>query len=131
MERFEEYGVQVERVVNCGGIAAKNPLVMQIYADVMGRPLKISAQRQTCALGAAMAGAVVAGKAAAATTTSARAVEGHDRRRRTQVFKPIPKNAAVYDRLFKLYRQLHDAFGVRRTRPTCSGVDEGAAEHPR
>ena len=51
IERFEEYGVKVERVVNCGGIAAKNPLVMQIYADVTGRPMKISRSAQTCALG--------------------------------------------------------------------------------
>ena len=42
INRFEEYGVKVEQVVNCGGIAEKNPLVMQIYADVTGRPMKIS-----------------------------------------------------------------------------------------
>ena len=61
MERFEEYGVQAERIVNCGGISAKNRMVMQIYADVMGRPLQISRSAQTCALGAAISGAVVAG----------------------------------------------------------------------
>jgi len=37
INRFEEYGVMVEQIVNCGGIAEKNPLVMQIYADVTGR----------------------------------------------------------------------------------------------
>src|ERR1039458_2147062 len=61
INRFEEYGVKVEQIVNCGGIAEKNPLVMQIYADVTGRPIKISRSGQTCALGAAIAGAVVAG----------------------------------------------------------------------
>src|SRR5208283_2219245 len=64
INRFEEYGVQIRQVVNCGGIAEKNPLVMQIYADVTGRPMKVSRSAQTCALGAAIAGAVVAGKAA-------------------------------------------------------------------
>ena len=64
INRFEEYGVKVEQIVNCGGIAEKNPLVMQIYADVTGRPMKISRSAQTCALGAAIAGAVVAGKRA-------------------------------------------------------------------
>src|SRR5581483_170855 len=61
INRLEEYGVKVKQVVNCGGIAEKSPLVMQIYADVTGRPMKISRSAQTCALGAAMAGAVVAG----------------------------------------------------------------------
>ena len=61
MERFEEYGQKVERIINCGGISVKNPLVMQIYADIMGRPLAISRSAQTAALGAAIAGAVAAG----------------------------------------------------------------------
>ena len=61
MERFEEYGQKVERIVNCGGISVKNPLVMQIYADIMGRPIAISRSAQTAALGSAIAGAVAAG----------------------------------------------------------------------
>jgi L-ribulokinase len=51
INRFEEYGVKVKQMVNCGGIAEKNPLVMQIYADVTGRPMKVSRSAQTCALG--------------------------------------------------------------------------------
>ena len=61
INRFEEYGVKVEEVVNCGGIAEKNPFVMQIYADVCNRPMKISRSAQTCALGAAIFGAVAGG----------------------------------------------------------------------
>ena len=61
IKRFEEYGVKVGEVVNCGGIAEKNPFVMQIYADVCNRPMKISRSAQTCALGAAIFGAVVGG----------------------------------------------------------------------
>ena len=61
MERYEAYGVPVTRVVNCGGISAQNRMVMQIYADVLGRPVQIARSGQTCALGAAVAGAVVAG----------------------------------------------------------------------
>ena len=50
INRFEEYDVKVKQVVNCGGIAEKSPLVMQIYADVTGRPMKVSRSAQTCAL---------------------------------------------------------------------------------
>ena len=42
INRFEEYGVKVEQIINCGGIAEKNPFVMQIYADVTGRPMMVS-----------------------------------------------------------------------------------------
>jgi L-ribulokinase len=112
INRFEEYGVKVEHIVNCGGIAEKNPLVMQIYADVTGRPIKISRSAQTCALGSAIAGAVVAGKAAGGHQSFAdaqRAMTGL----KPRVFKPDAKAHAVYERLYKLYRQLHDAFGMQ------------------
>jgi L-ribulokinase len=121
MERFEEYGMKVDRIVNCGGISAKNVMVMQIYADIMGRPLQISRSAQTCALGAAMCGAVVAGKANGGYDTFAEAAQAmtgvQDR-----VFEPIPENQRVYDRLFGLYRQLHDAFGVPRHTADLSGL---------
>jgi L-ribulokinase len=108
INRFEEYGVKIEQVVNCGGIAEKNPLVMQIYADVTGRPMKVSRSAQTCALGAAIAGAVVAGAhpdyAAAQRAMTAL---------KPRVFKPHPQAHAVYRELYALYRKLHDAFGTR------------------
>jgi L-ribulokinase len=112
LERFEQYGVRIDRVVNCGGISAKNPMVMQIYADVMNRPLEISRSAQTCALGAAMAGAVVAGAEAGGHATfagAADAMAGVLPKR----FKPVPEHVAVYERLYALYKRLHDAFGTR------------------
>ncbi|MCX7049049.1 MAG: ribulokinase [Candidatus Sumerlaeota bacterium] len=112
MERFEEYGQKVERIVNCGGISAKNPMVMQIYADVMGRPLEISRSAQTAALGSAMAGAVVAGKAAGGHENFAAAIQAMTGVQK-KVFRPIADNVKVYHELFALYRRLHDAFGVR------------------
>jgi L-ribulokinase len=113
INRFEEYGVKVEQIVNCGGIAEKNPLVMQIYADVTGRPIKISRSGQTCALGAAIAGAVVAGKAAggyANYSDAQKAMTGL----KTRVFQPNPAAHAVYKELYSLYRKLHDAFGTQQ-----------------
>lgn len=106
INRFEEYGVQINRVVNCGGIAEKNPLVMQIYADVTGRQMSVSRSAQTCALGAAVAAAVAAGaypdfRAAIAAMTGIK----------PRTYRPNPSAAAVYRELFDLYSTLHDAFG--------------------
>jgi L-ribulokinase len=112
INRFEEYGVKVSQVINCGGIAEKNPLLMQIYADATGREMKISRSAQSCALGACIAGAVVAGKKSG----------GHDSFADAQAamcgiknvtYKPIADNAEVYKKLYVLYKQLHDAFGTQ------------------
>jgi L-ribulokinase len=116
ISRFEEYGLKVDEIVNCGGIAEKNPLVMQIYADVTGRPIKISRSAQTCALGAAIAGAVVAGSAAGGYSNYADAQKAMTGLK-SRVFKPNPAAHAVYKELYSLYRKLHDAFGT----PQASG----------
>lgn len=108
INRFEEYGVKIDQVINCGGIAEKNPTVMQIYADVTGRPMKVSRSAQTCALGSAIAGAVVAG-VHRDFATAQKAMTGL----KPRVFKPDPKAHAVYRELYVLYRKLHDAFGTR------------------
>jgi L-ribulokinase len=113
INRFEEYGVKVEQIVNCGGIAEKNPLVMQIYADVTGRPIKISRSGQTCALGAAIAGAVVAGKAAGGYANYADAQKAMTGLK-SRVFQPNPAAHAVYKELYSFYRKLHDAFGTQQ-----------------
>ena len=117
INRFEEYSVKIEQVVNCGGIAEKSHLVMQIYADVTGRPMKISRSAQTCALGSAIAAAVVAN-----------VYPDYDiaQRRMTGlkplVFKPNLKAHATYKELYVLYRQLHDAFGTKAGSGNLHGV---------
>ena len=112
MERFEEYGLKVERVVNCGGISVRNPLVLQILADVTGRTMEVSRSEQTCALGAAMAGAVVAGSAAGGHDDFARAARAMTAVR-DEAYAPDPARQAIYARLFGLYRRLHDIYGTR------------------
>ncbi|HWV75350.1 MAG TPA: ribulokinase [Pseudosphingobacterium sp.] len=61
VERFQEEGVPVKGLIGVGGIAQKSPFVMQMLADVMQMPLKIHKSEQTCALGAAMFAATIAG----------------------------------------------------------------------
>jgi L-ribulokinase len=108
INRFEEYGVKISQVVNCGGIAEKSLLTMQIYADVTGRPMKLSRSAQTCALGSAIAAAVVAG-AHKNYVTAQRKMTGL----KPKIFKPDPKAHAVYRELYAIYKKLHDAFGTR------------------
>jgi L-ribulokinase len=107
IKRVEEYGVQVKEVVNCGGIAEKNPFVMQIYADVCNEPMKVSRSAQTCALGAAIFGAV-AGGAYKNVQQAQKRMTGV----KPKVFKPNKAAASVYAELYPLYRTLHDAFGT-------------------
>jgi L-ribulokinase len=112
INRFEEYGVRIDEVVNTGGIAEKNALVMQIYADVTNREMKIARSAQTCALGAAIAAAVAAGGRAGGYDNFEDAQAAMCGLKET-IYKPIPENHKVYQRLYALYRQLHDAFGLK------------------
>jgi len=117
MERIQEYGVKVEDVIACGGLAERNPFLMQIYADVTGRPMRVSRSAQTCALGSAMFGAVAAGHFARVEDAQA-AMSGL----KDVVYTPNPANRQVYDRLYALYRRLHDAFGTRDFNGSLYGV---------
>jgi L-ribulokinase len=117
MERIKEYGVGIDQVITCGGLAERSPFLMQIYADVTGVPMKVSRSAQTCALGSAMFGAVVAGEFANVGEAS-RKMSGL----KDVVYTPIPANTKVYDRLFAFYRQLHDAFGTRDYSENLFGV---------
>ena len=111
INRLEKYGVPVKEVVNCGGIAEKSPLTMQIYADVCNRPMKLSRSAQTCALGAAIFGAV-AGGAFKTVSVAQRKMTGV----KSTVYTPNPAAVAVYKKLYELYRSMHDAYGVKGNR---------------
>ena len=108
INRFEQYGVEVSQVTNCGGIAEKNPLLMQIYADVTGREMVISRSAQSCALDAAIAGAVVGGAHGGFADAQAAMCGIKD-----VTYKPIAENNKVYQKLYAIYKQLHDAFGTQ------------------
>jgi L-ribulokinase len=110
IERIRGHGVPIDRVVCCGGIAEKNDVFMQIYADVIGQPMLIAGSPQTPALGAAISAAVTAGGRAGGYDDWTEAQE-----RMTAVkekrFAPDPGAHLVYDELYAMYRELHDTFG--------------------
>lgn len=112
IQQIENEGVPIREIVVCGGIAEKSPLAMQIYADVCNRPILISRSTQTCALGAAMFGAVVGGvyenvNQAVSSMTGFSPTSYH----------PIAENVAVYAKLYSIYLDLHDAFGSTARSP--------------
>ncbi|NBD27547.1 ribulokinase [Paenibacillus glycinis] len=110
IDAFHGNGVEVHELYACGGLPQKNALLMQIYADVTNREIKVAASRQTPALGAAMFGAVAAGAAKGGYDNIVDAAAAMARVRE-ETFKPIPANVAVYEKLYAEYNQLHDYFG--------------------
>ncbi len=107
IRRVEEHGVRIDEIINTGGLAIKNAALMQIYADVIGKPMKVSQSEQTCALGAAIFGAAAAG------VDSIERLQARVTATREKVHHPIPENVAIYRELYDLYLTLHDAFGTR------------------
>ncbi len=105
VETFNDSGVPVKEFIVAGGLL-RNPVLMQIYADVLGMPLSVVTSAQGPALGSAIHAAVAAG-AHADIRAAAAAMGGRER----AAYQPIRANVAAYNRLYAVYRELHDHFG--------------------
>jgi L-ribulokinase len=110
IEAFHDNGVEVHELYACGGLPQRNRLLMQIYADVTNREIKIADSKQTPALGAAMFGAVAAGAAKGGYDSLVEAA-ANMARIKEETFKPIPEHVAVYEQLYRDYTLLYDYFG--------------------
>ncbi len=110
IETFRSSGVEIDSLFAAGGIAEKDPLMMQIYADVTGMEIKIAKSDQSPALGSAMFGAVAAGadKGGYDTIFEAAAAIGGVK---DKTYKPNIENSMIYNRLYAEYETLHDYFG--------------------
>ncbi len=117
IERIEEYGVPVDSVICAGGIAEKNAMAMQIYADITGCTIRVPGSSQACALGAAVAASVISGTHPDYPTAQAAMTFLKD-----IAYEPIPANRAAYDEIYRLYRQVYDAFGGVDRAADLSGV---------
>lgn len=126
VERLEEYGIRVDTLVHVGGIGERNPLLNQIYADVLAREVRVGSSSQTCALGAAIFGAVAGGAHHDVTSAQAAMASGT-----AAIFRPDPEATAVYDELYGLYLLLHDTFGDVATDEPAARVDALARVMPR
>ncbi|WP_106496208.1 ribulokinase [Lentibacillus sp. Marseille-P4043] len=110
VDAFHHNGIEVNELYACGGLPHKNKLLMQIYADVTNRVIKIADSFQTPALGAAMFGAVAAGAANGGYDTILDATKKMARIK-DEIIEPIPENVAIYEELYQEYSTLHDYFG--------------------
>ena len=100
-ERFRREGVPIRGVIALGGVAKKAPFIMQTVASVMNVPIRVPRSEQTCALGAAMFAAVVAGVYPSLEASMKAMESGWERE-----YTPDPGAAAVYDRMYDRYRAL-------------------------
>ncbi len=111
IETMEAHGVAVEEYIAAGGIAEKSSFMMQIYADIIKKPIRISGSAQGPALGAAIFGAVAAGAEQGGYDDIYEAARKMGKLKEGVLYEPIHENAVVYDRLFAEYKALHDYFG--------------------
>lgn len=110
IETFEKNGLPIKELYACGGMPHKDKMLMQIYADVTGREIKVASSRQASALGAAMFGAIAAGSEVGGYDSIKDAVT-HMASIEKKTYLPIPENVKVYNQLFAEYKKLHDYFG--------------------
>ncbi len=110
IETFRASGVAVEEFYATGGISQKDPMTMQIYADVLGIPIKIAGSKQGPALGSAIFGAVAAGSQNGGYDDVFTAGQKMGKLKDI-TYLPNPKAKAVYDKLYAEYDILHDYFG--------------------
>jgi len=110
VDAFHNNGVEVDELYACGGLPQKNKLLMQIYADVTNREIKIAASKQTPALGSAMFGAVAAGADKGGYDSIVDAAK-YMARIQEETYKPIPEHVLIYEKLYAEYNILHNYYG--------------------
>ena len=110
VDNFDEHGLKVSEIYAVGGIAQKNSLLMQIYADVLNRDIRVADCSQACALGSAIFAAAAAGKSRGGYDTLDEAIASMHCREGA-VYHPDPQRVRQYEVLFEEFRSLHDYFG--------------------
>jgi L-ribulokinase len=112
VESLREAGVPVRRFVASGGLPAKSPLLMQIYADVLGEKITLAESDQSCALGAAILGCLAAGPEVTGYSQMSQAIHAMARQREDLVYRPDLTARRKYEQIYHLYRSLTDPNGA-------------------
>ncbi len=110
VDRFREEGVPVKGLIGLGGVAKKSPYIMQMMADVMQMPIRIHRSEQTCAAGAAMFAATVAGIYPDVQKAMEQMGQGFDAE-----YKPAAANADYYAKRYQRYRELGNYISEHQT----------------
>ena len=113
LELFTEAGADIHMIIASGGIAEKNPVFMQIYADVLDREIRISDTDQTAALGSAVYAAVAAGADAGGYSSIQEAVNQMSHLK-DYVYHPKVENVERYNRIFEIYNELVELFDPQK-----------------
>jgi L-ribulokinase len=111
-DTLKDAGVPVRRFVASGGLPAKSPLLMQIYADVLGEPIEQAAGDQPVALGAAMLGVAAAGADVTGHADVASVIRAIAPPAPIRTFSPDAQARRQYDELYRIYRQLAAPEGI-------------------
>ena len=106
VDAFEHAGLSVDRIVACGGLPHRNRLLMQMYADVLDRPIDVAASQHAPALGAAMFGAIAGGACGSIGEAAGRMAAPA-----AETYLPDDQSRHGYDALYAEYVRLHDLFG--------------------
>ena len=112
IETYETSGIRIEELYACGGLIS-NPLLLQIYADITSRTIKVAASAQTTALGAAILGAVSAGPENGSFSTYSNTISKMTQPAKA-IYQPNQENQRIYEKLYRNYILLHDYFGRER-----------------
>lgn len=111
IDTLRESGVPVTELYAAGGIPSKNPLLVQIYADVCGMDVLVPSLAQSAAFGSALFGAVAAGQGAGGFETVAQATSTLGCKEFTR-YSPRETATLAYQPLYEIYRDLHDCLGA-------------------
>ncbi len=111
VDNFSEHGVPITRLLACGGLPLKSPLLMQIYADVTGLPVLVSDSEEIPARGSAIFGAVAAGHDRGGFASLGEASRMLAAPIRTR-YAPNPQAHAVYQEIYAIYRELYQQLGT-------------------
>jgi L-ribulokinase len=112
VDTLREGGVSVKRFVASGGLPVKNPLLMQIYADILGSSIALAESQDSVAVGAAILGCLAAGESVTGYKTIHEAVAAMGRQRSDLIYQPDRTHQIHYDKLYVLYRKFAESGGI-------------------